>query len=101
MWMLPLYLHVNQKSDYIWWPTSSTEQNHFSNFGSVLSQKYLCEIILELAGWLRRRCNLKKLLMTENNISIFRSGRYFVQRSTTSLAIFFESYKRSISVKLF
>ena len=38
-------------------------------------------------------------LMTENNISIFSCGGHFVQRSTTSLPNFVESYERNISVK--
>ena len=51
MWMLPLYLHINQKSDYddmIWWGRPNT-------FYLVWSQ---------LAQGCRRRCHLKQIVDT-------------------------------------
>ena len=43
-------------------PFCSEEQNHFSNFGTWSPKEHLCEIILKLGHWPRRRCRLKVFL---------------------------------------
>ena len=46
MWMLPLYLHVNQKSDYDM--IYDIEKTPFSQKGSVLKgKKFLTELVAQ------------------------------------------------------
>ena len=63
MWMLPLYLHVNQKSDcdydfllLPWQPEFCMDSKSLNNFHSVSPKDQSCEIWLKLAQWFRRRC---------------------------------------------
>ena len=47
-------------------PFYSSEQNHFSNFDKRASGKHLCDFMLKLDQWFRRRCALNKLLTTDD-----------------------------------
>ena len=64
MWMLPLYLHVNQNSNYddhiwAWRPSWSTNSDHFSNLLFPLSKEAPCEIWAKSAQRFQRRSCLK------------------------------------------
>ena len=50
------------------------EWNCFSNFGKGAKEEHLCEIILKLAKWFRKRCHLKKLLMTNDGRGMTDDG---------------------------
>ena len=43
-------------------PFCSAEQNHLCNFGRECYEEQVCEIILNLGQWFRRRCSFKKFL---------------------------------------
>ena len=78
----------------LWRPLCSVEQNHLCNFGRGYQEEQICEIILNLDQWFRRRCLLKVFL-------IWSSGGSFVQQSKTIHAILVEGIKRNNSVNLF
>ena len=67
---------------------------HLCNFGRRYYEEQLCEIILNLDQWLRRKCGLKVFL-------IWSSDSPFVQRSVTICAILVEVIMRNNSVKLY
>ena len=69
------------------------EQNHLCNCGRECYKEYICEIILNLEQWFRRRRHLK--------IFIYSSGGPFVRQSQTICAILVEDIMRNIYVKLF
>ena len=46
---------------YFQWPFCSAKRNNFGNFDSWHYRKHICEIILNLNEYLRRRCHLKAL----------------------------------------
>ena len=78
----------------LWWPLSSAEQNHFSNFGKGSLKKHFCESILKSGHWSRRRRHLK-------GFSFFSSGCHFVQGNRIIFASLVEGHPRNISMKLF
>ena len=73
MWMLPLYLHVNQKSDYDdddmmilyryigkicpapWRPCLLTNHDGLNNRGRGLQKEHFCHVILKLVQWFLTR----------------------------------------------
>ena len=46
----------------LWQPFCSVERNHLCNFRRWYYEEQICEIILNLGYWSRRRCRLKKFL---------------------------------------
>ena len=46
----------------LWQPFCSAEGIHLCNFGSECYEEQICEIILILGQWFRRRCHLKNFL---------------------------------------
>ena len=77
----------------VWQPPCSVEQNHLWNFCRRHHEEKLCEIILNLDQWFRRRCHLNIFLIS-------RFGRSFVQQSRTICEILVEGIMRNNSVKL-
>ena len=78
----------------LWHPFRSAEGNHLCNFSRGYHEEQLCEIIMNLHQWFRRRCLLKIFL-------IWSSGSPFVQRSGTICAILLWGIKRNNSAKSF
>ena len=77
----------------LWRPICSAERNHlWGIFGRGLYEEQLCEIILNLGLWFRRRCWLKFL--------IWSSGGPPVQWSRTICANVEEGIMENIHVKL-
>ena len=70
-------------------PLCSFERNRLCNCGRRHHEEQLCEIILNLDQWFRRKCRLKVFL-------IWSSGSPFVQRSVTICAILVEGIMRKI-----
>ena len=75
----------------LWRALCSAERNHLCNFGRRHHEEQLCEIILNLGQWFRRRSCLKFL--------IWSSGSPFAQQSGTICAILVEGIIRNNSVK--
>ena len=78
----------------LWQPLCSVDWNHLCNFGRRYHEEQLCEIILNLDQWFRRKCRLKVFL-------ILSSDSHFVQRNVTIYATLVEGIMRNHSVKLF
>ena len=76
------------------WQPLFQQTIHLLNFGRQYHEEKICEIILNLDQWFRRKCRLKDFL-------IWISGSPFVQQSVTICAILVEGIMRNISVKLF
>ena len=72
------------------YPFCLVDRNHLCNFGC----KQICEIILNLDQWIRRKCLLKIFL-------IWSSGSPFGQQSETICVILVQGITRNNSVKLF
>ena len=78
----------------LWQPFCSAEWIHLCNFGRRHHEEQLCEIILNLDQWFKKRCRLKIFL-------ICSSFSPFVQLSGTICAILVWGIMRNNSVKLF
>ena len=46
----------------LWQLFCSAEQNHLCNFGRGCYEEQLCEIIMNLGQWVKKRCRLKDFL---------------------------------------
>ena len=57
----------------------SVEQNHLCNFGRRHHEEQLCEIILNLDKWFRRRCHLKDFLSRVLAALVFCGAEPFMQ----------------------
>ena len=77
----------------LWRPFCSAEKNHLCNLGKGYYEERICEIILKLDQWFRRKYHLKVFL-------IWSSGSPFVQWSGTICAILVEGIMRNNYVKL-
>ena len=64
------------------------------NFSRRHHEKQLCEIILNLDQWFRRKCRLKVFI-------IWSSGSHIVKQIVTICAILVEGIMRNNYVKLF
>ena len=78
----------------LWWPLCRAQLNHLCNVGRKHHEEQLCEIILNLDQWFRRKCCLKIFL-------IWSFDSPFAQQSTTIGVILEEGIMRNNSVKLF
>ena len=62
-----------------WRPLCSREQNHLHNFSRGYYEEHLCEIILKLDQWFKRRCRLKDFLSRAPAAVMFSGAEPFMQ----------------------
>ena len=74
----------------LWCPLCSAEQYHLRNFGRMHHEEKICEIILNLDQWFRRKCRLKIFL-------IWSSGIPYAQRIGTICVILVEGFMSTLS----
>ena len=63
----------------LWQPFCSVECNHLCNFGTGYYEEQICEIILNLGQWLRRRYRLKDFLAGALAVLLFGGAEPFMQ----------------------
>ena len=63
----------------LWQHLRSAERNHLCNVGRGYQEEQLCEIILNLGQWFRRRCLLKDFLLGALATLLLSGAKSFMQ----------------------